>query len=326
LPRSESFYNGFLAASCRGFTIGKEMHMEWGWRPYVPVAQRRANAERHARKLAKNGRTLQPVKIQGRTIATTFWGKAWCDNLEQYSDFANRLPRGRTYARNGSIVDLQLAAGKVTAIVSGSEIYQVKIDISPLATGAWTKIKSECSQSVPSLIDLLQGKFSQGVMERLTRRKEGLFPHPGEIKMSCSCPDWALLCKHVAAVLYGVGARLDTAPELLFQLRRVDHLELIEQAVDGASLDAALGAGAPASLAGEDLEAIFGIDLDGAATPAAPSSSATKAAVVRHAARRAARASAQPKKPAKKTPRKKAAGPKSAKPKKKSRKKAALPR
>jgi uncharacterized Zn finger protein len=297
-----------------GFTFSKEKHMQWGWRPYVPVAQRRAKAERHAKKLAKNGRTLQPVKIQGRAIATTFWGKAWCENLERYSDFANRLPRGRTYARNGSVVDLQIAAGQVTAIVSGSDIYQVKIDISSLGKAKWTKIKEDCSQSVHSLIDLLQGQFSQGVMERLTRPKEGLFPHPGEIEMSCSCPDWAVVCKHVAAVLYGVGARLDTAPELLFQLRKVDHLELIDQAVDGANLDAALATEAAPTLAGEDLQAIFGIELDGAA---APDERPAVAAVKRQIARRAARAEGSSKKPAKKaTSRKKASANKSAKAKK----------
>jgi uncharacterized Zn finger protein len=292
------------------------------------VAQRRAKAERHAQKLAKNGRKLQPVKIEGRAIAATFWGKAWCENLESYSDFSNRLPRGRTYVRNGSVVDLQIAAGKVTATVCGSDVYQVKVDITPLAAAKWTKIKGDCSQSVHSLIDLLQGRFSQGVMERLTRQKEGLFPHPDEIKMSCSCPDWATLCKHVAAVLYGVGARLDVEPELLFQLRKVDHLELIDHVADGTSLDAALGGEATSTLAGEDLGAIFGIDLESAETPP-PAVTAVKAAVKKQAARRAARAPASAKKTAKKaTGRKKTSAAKSAKPKKatKRAKKTALPR
>ena len=173
-------------------------------------------------------------------IATTFWGKAWCGNLESYSDYSNGLLCGPTYARNGSIIDLQIDCGTVKAIVSGSEIYEVGIDITPLGKAEWKKIKQECSRSINSLIDLLQGRFSQGVMERLSRQNEGLFPKPKEIGVRCSCPDWAVLCKHVSAVLYGVGARLDTDPEMLFRLRNVDHLELIRQAVDDANLDVAL--------------------------------------------------------------------------------------
>lgn len=234
----------------------------WGWKPYVSVAQRRAKAQRYAAGLAKNGRTLLPVAINGRTIARTFWGQAWCDNLEGYSDFENRLPRGRTYVRNGSVIDLQIARGLVTAIVSGSEIYNVKIEITQLGKAVWTKIKRDCSQSFDSLIDLLQGRFSKGVMERLTSQQGGLFPKPKEISIHCSCPDWAVLCKHAAAVLYGIGARLDSAPDMLFQLRGVDHGELIGQAVDRRNLDAALAPSKNESLADEDLGELFGIDIE----------------------------------------------------------------
>ncbi|MBW3597696.1 MAG: SWIM zinc finger family protein [Planctomycetes bacterium] len=243
----------------------------WGWKPYVPVAARRANARKYAQQLEKKqGRKLQPVEIEGRAIAKTFWGKAWCENLEQYSDFANRLPRGRTYARNGSVIDLHITGGKIKAIVSGSSVYQVEVSIKALAAAPWKAIQKDCSQSIASLMDLLQGRFSQGVMERLTRPKEGLFPQPRDIKMDCTCPDYAGLCKHIAAVLYGVGARLDDEPELLFLLRKVDHLDLIQQAVDGANLDAALGADSGA-LEGQDLEDLFGIELeDGDAADASP--------------------------------------------------------
>lgn len=266
----------------------------YGWRPYVPVAQRRAKAQRHAEKLAKKGRKLQPVEITGRAIATTFWGKAWCDNLESYSDFENRLPRGRTYARNGSIVDLQIASGRVRAIVSGSEIYQVRVDITPLSAALWKKIKADCGQSIDSLIDLLQGRFSRGVMARLTRKQDGLFPKPNEIKMSCSCPDWAGLCKHLAAVLYGVGARLDSSPELLFLLREVDHLELIGQAVDRANLDAALSGSQGDALASEGLGEIFGIDLEGSSAPAAGAASIPSETKARRPRRKAAAAENEP--------------------------------
>src|SRR6185437_11081600 len=205
--------------------------MGWyGFKPYVSVAERRAKAARHAQKLAKSGRTCCPVKIDGMKIARTFWGKAWCDHLESYSDFENRLPRGRTYVRNGSVVDLQIEPGKVVAIVSGSEMYNIKINIKPLATPKWTSIKAQCAGKIDSLVELLQGKLSGGVMEIITQHDSGLFPSPTEIDLDCSCPDWADMCKHVAAALYGVGARLDQQPELLFVLRKVDYLELIDQA------------------------------------------------------------------------------------------------
>lgn len=242
-----------------------------GFAPYVPVAQRRANAIRHAEQLAKKeGRELVPVRITGRAMATTYWGQAWCDNLEAYSDFANRLPRGRTYARNGSVIDLQIKQGKIEAIVSGSEIYTISISIDTLAKPLWTRLKAECSQSIASLIDLLQGRFDAGVMQRLAHPTEGLFPRPKEIKMRCSCPDSAGLCKHLAAVLYGVGNRLDASPELLFMLRNVDHLELVGQAVAEGNLDRTLAAGDDHALAGSDLGEIFGIDLDNSQTTPPP--------------------------------------------------------
>ena len=178
-------------------------------------------------KLKKKGRTISPVVIEGRTIARNFWGKAWCENLERYSDYANRLPRGRTYVRNGSVVDLQIERGQVRAMVSGSDIYSVKIEIGTVSQARWKAICKDCLGSVGSLVELLQGKLSKNVMERVCREGDGLFPSPREIKMTCSCPDWAGMCKHVAAVLYGAGARLDVAPDLLFTLRGVDRSELI---------------------------------------------------------------------------------------------------
>jgi uncharacterized Zn finger protein len=247
--------------------------MSWGyeWRPYVSVAQRRAQATTYAAKLAKKeGRELCPVRIAGRKIADTFWGRAWCENLEQYSDFANRLPRGRTYARNGSVVDLQIEAGKLRAIVGGSEVYKVRVSIKTLPKPIWTRVKRDCAQGIDSLIDLLQGRFDEGVMKRLTQPKDGLFPQPQEIDMDCSCPDWAVLCKHVAAVLYGVAARLDADPQLLFTLRGVDHAELISQAVAAENLERSLSAGQTNVLSESNLEEVFGIEIDRGHQPAAP--------------------------------------------------------
>jgi len=247
----------------------------YGWRPYVTVAERRQKAAREMGKLKKKGHPVSPVVIEGRAIAKTFWGKAWCDNLERYSDFANRLPRGRTYVRNGSVVDLQIGGGEVKAYVSGSEMYQVAVKVTPVSKKRWQSICTDCAGAIDSLVELLQGRFSQGVMERLCRQGSGLFPSPQEIKLSCSCPDWASMCKHVAAVLYGIGARLDQQPELLFKLHKVDEKELIAKAGKGLPLGAKALAPEKA-LGSDDLSAIFGLEM--AQTADVPASSPGPAA------------------------------------------------
>jgi len=239
--------------------------MSWGfeWRPYVSVGQKKNQAVRYAAQLAKKQkRNPEPVVISGRQIARTFWGRAWCDNLTAYQDYSNRLPRGATYVRNGSVVDLVIKPKQIDAIVAGSEPYTVRIEIRELEKKRWKAIRSDCSESIDSLLDLLSGKLSDGVMRRLTDQKTGLFPAPGEIRMSCSCPDYSSCCKHLAAVMYGVGARLDSQPELLFLLRGVDHQELVSQAIAAGNLDRELS-GATSSLDSLDLGAIFGIELEG---------------------------------------------------------------
>jgi uncharacterized Zn finger protein len=243
-------------------------YYDYGWRPYVSVAERRRKAAREMEKRKKKGHDVSPVVIDGRTIAKTFWGKAWCDNLEGYSDYANRLPRGRTYVRNGSVVDLRIAPGSIKAMVSGSALYSVELKVAPLAKGRWKSICEDCAGAIDSLVELLRGRFSQGVMERMCRQDRGLFPSPSEIKLSCSCPDWADMCKHVAAVLYGIGARFDHQPELLFRLREVDEGELIAQA--GQALPLAKQAPAAGKvLDGENLSEIFGLDMAQSASPGA---------------------------------------------------------
>ena len=252
--------------------------MSWnsyGWQPYVPVAQRRAKAARELAKQSKKGGCFAtPVILAGRTIAKTFWGKAWCDNLEAYSDYANRLPRGRTYVRNGSVVDLKIAAGKISAQVAGSSLYRITVNIKPLAPAAWRAICQACAGQIDTLIELLQGKISAGTMQVVTRPGQGLFPSPKEISLDCSCPDGAYLCKHLAATLYGVGARLDTEPELLFLLRGADPAELISQ----ASAAEAVRQTGPATPGMSDAEMadVFGIELTSAAAPSAPSQSKAK--------------------------------------------------
>lgn len=244
--------------------------MSFQYRPYVSVAKRRLLGAKAAANLSKRtGRPSAPIQITGRAIATTFWGSAWCRNLEAYSDYSNRLPRGRTYARNGSVVDLHITTGKVEALVQGSSLYKIQVTFSTLAAERWTSFKQRSSGRVTNLIDLLQGRLSKEILADLTHRETGLFPAPSEIRMSCSCPDWAGMCKHVAAVLYGVGARLDEKPELFFTLRGVEVAELIASATDIAARDPVGGTGSAGdALAGEDLSALFGVELDAGASPA----------------------------------------------------------
>jgi len=234
--------------------------MYYRWKPYVPSAERRREAERAVARLKKKGKTTTPVILDGRAIAKTFWGRAWCDNLERYSDYSNRLPRGRTYVRNGSVIDLKIAPGEVTALVSGSSIYTVRAQITAVPKVRWNSVCADCAGAIDSLVELLQGHFSKGVMERICRQDTGLFPSPKEIRFTCSCPDWATMCKHVAAVLYGVGARLDQNPELLFALRKVDHNALVVT----AGRDVSLGGKGPATgkvLESAGLAEMFGIEL-----------------------------------------------------------------
>jgi uncharacterized Zn finger protein len=200
------------------------------------------------------------VVIEGRTIARTFWGKAWCENLERYSDIANRLERGRSYVRSGSVIDLRIAAGRVDALVQGTELYEVEVTVQPVERARYRAIVGECAGKIDSLIELLQGKLSGAVMEVITRKETGLFPAPKQIGLRCTCPDSARMCKHVAAVLYGIGARFDHEPELLFRLRGADPAELVSHAATGAIADAR--AVAKDRTLGGDLAGVFGIDLD----------------------------------------------------------------
>jgi uncharacterized Zn finger protein len=260
------------------------------WPEYVPVAVRRDKARKEMEKLRKKGKNIQPVELEGRTIAASFWGKGWCKHLESFSDYSNRLPRGRTYVRNGSVCHLAIEAGRIEAYVSGTSLYSVSIAIRKLKPAAWKKIREKCAGQVGSMLELLQGKLSDQVMRIVTDRDEGLFPRPREIKLSCSCPDWAVMCKHVAAVLYGIGSRLDREPELLFLLRGADPEELIASEVSLPGADTRQDD----SLDGEQLADIFGIDIE-TESPGTP----MEAAAGRPAEKKRAVAEKQP--PKKKT-------------------------
>ncbi|MFT5110454.1 MAG: putative Zn finger protein [Verrucomicrobiales bacterium] len=235
-----------------------------GWAPYVPVAQRRANSRKEMAKLTGKGQKIEPIEISGRKIAQSFWGKGWCDHLETFGDYSNRLPRGRTYARNGSICHLAIHQGKVEAVVSGSSLYRIDVEIEPLKPAKWKRLKQSCTGKIGSLLELLQGKLSDEIMAVVTDEANGLLPLSSEIGFKCNCPDWANMCKHIAAVMYGIGARLDTQPELLFLLRGVDHEELINTDTAGEAITGkdSSRTSRRRTLSAGKLSDVFGIELD----------------------------------------------------------------
>lgn len=239
-----------------------------GFKSYVSIAERRRMAAFEARHAAESDRPLEPVRVQGRQIGTTPWGRTWSDHIEGFHDFANRLPRGRTYLRNGSVYHLAIGTGEIRARVMGSMPYEQRVSIAPCKPATWKRLRQRCAGGIGSLIELLEGRISSAVMRTMTQERDGLLPDLKQVELSCSCPDWANLCKHLAAVLYGVAARLDERPELLFTLRGVDPGDL----VDPAALP---GQQAKASSRARriegDLSSVFGIELDEEAeVPPAP--------------------------------------------------------
>ncbi len=268
-------------------------YYEYGYYPrYVSVAERRHKAEKQRKKLEKKGRKLSPIEIEGRGIAKTFWGKSWCGNLERYADYENRIGRGRSYVRHGSVIDLEIEVCRVKALVAGRKLYTVEIEIEAVPKKRWKSICKDCSGSIDSLVDLLKGRLDKSVMDRLCRQKSGLFPAPAEISFDCSCPDWASMCKHVAAVLYGIGARLDHDPELLFLLRDVDQSEILAN----AGTDLSLGGESIEQekvLEGNDLADLFDIDIAVEPDPPKPTKR-KRASRVKTATAKAVRSPAKP--------------------------------
>ncbi len=241
---------------------------------YVSVGEKRAKAEKGLAKLKKKNPSIKPVIIEGRTISSSWWGKSWNKNLESYADYSNRIGRGRSYVRTGAVLDLQILPGEITALVQGSRSrpYSVSITITEIAPATWKNLENACAGKLDSLPELLAGKFPKALGELFTERGKGLFPSPREIHFSCSCPDYASMCKHVAAALYGVSARLDTEPGLFFTLRKVKVEDLVSDTVQGKSqelLDRAKKKSVRV-MEDSDLSAIFGIQLDEGPGPAPP--------------------------------------------------------
>lgn len=253
-----------------------------GYRPYVPVGARRFSAARLTHEARTKGRAFEPVTTTGRSMASTPWGQAWCKHIESFRDYENRLPRGRTYLRNGSVIHLEVKVGQIDALVMGSELYEQKITLEPCPRSVWQKLRATCRGGIGSLVELLEGRLSSEVMGRMTAPDSGLLPDLRHVKMSCSCPDWASLCKHLAAVLYGIGARLDERPELLFTLRGVEASELVggpvaPDLVKGSRAKASAATPPPGQALEGDIGSIFGIELEEEPAPTAPPASASRA-------------------------------------------------
>lgn len=238
----------------------------WGFKPYVSVASKKAKAEKKLKQLMKTNKDLKPVILHGKSIAQSWWGKAWNQNLEKYADYANRIGRGRSYVRHRAVLDLQIGPGEIKSLVqgSGSRPYSISVTIKEVNKDIWKRIKEACEGKLETLRELLDGKFPKGLSELFTAREEGLFPTPKEIAFNCSCPDWASMCKHVAATLYGVGARLDEDPSLFFTLRKVRVDDLVHEALQSKTKKLLQKASVKSSrvMDDSDLSSVFGIEME----------------------------------------------------------------
>jgi len=235
----------------------------YGFPEYESVAEKKGKASRSLDKLRKKNPDIEPVIIEGRALAKNWWGKAWNLNLESYADFANRIERGKSYVRSNAVLDLKISKGRVLAKVQGSRSkpYEVEIKIDTLDNKKWEQVTALCNNRIDSLEQLIEGKFPKELEVLFKDRKYGMFPSPKEIHFDCSCPDWASMCKHVAAVLYGVGARLDVNPMLFFELRGLDGQELVRKSMEKKLESMMKNAGKKSNreIADEDISEIFGL-------------------------------------------------------------------
>lgn len=273
----------------------------YGYPRYVSVGEKRAKARRKLEQLKKKRPGIRPVVVEGNSLARTWWGKAWNGNLSKYADYSNRVGRGRSYVWHGAVLDLQISPGQVNALVQGSQQspYTVTMQIKPIGKAIWAEIRAACEGQFASLQELLEGRFPKGLAELFTAKGSGLFPSPKEIEFRCSCPDWAYMCKHVAAVLYGIGTRLDEDPSLFFVLRKVKMDDLITQAVRDKSERLLKQAKKKTArvIDDADLGEVFGIEMEAAPITGG---SGSKAAIVKPAAAARARGKARGKKAGKK--------------------------
>jgi uncharacterized Zn finger protein len=242
------------------------MSFYYGYHEYITVAEKRLKAQNMLKKLQKKNPGIKPITLTGKTLAETWWGKAWNKNLEKYADYENRIGRGRSYVRNDSVLDLQIKPGEVTSLVQGTRAkpYSIVVKIDNISNNIWKKIRTECEGKIESLQELLEGKFPKALSEIFVEQGHGLFPSPKEIKFQCSCPDWASMCKHVAATLYGIGTRLDKEPKQFFELRNAKMNDLITQAVKEKSKKMLEKAKKKTSrvIEDKDIAGVFGVNLN----------------------------------------------------------------
>ena len=253
----------------------------WSFPRYVSKAEKQAKASKKIEQLKKK-KDVRPVIIQGSAIARTWWGKSWNQNLDRYADYSNRIGRGRSYIRHGAILDLQISAGEVAALVQGSRSkpYEISVKIKKLDKAHWQQLVASCSGMFDSLPEILAGRVPKELSELLLGRDAGLFPSLKEISFACSCPDWAHMCKHVAATLYGIGVRLDEDAKLLFTLRGTNADDLVSRTVTTRAESLLEKAVKKSSriIDDADLSELFGIDLAGSDGLIDPAGSARAAA------------------------------------------------
>lgn len=228
----------------------------------ISIEELKERASSSITKAGKKGKNYEPVQVSGRKICQHWWGQAWCENLEQYADYASRIDRGKRYVRSGAVVDLQIQNGKIEAKVQGSQRapYKVEIMISPLSKERCQEIEEKCGKRIANMESLIQGDFPDEMKELFIGEK-GLFPTPREIYFHCSCPDWAVMCKHVAAAMYGIGVKVDQNPFYFFRLRGIDVESFIRVAVANKVESMLANAELPSKriLETEDVTDLFGV-------------------------------------------------------------------
>lgn len=236
--------------------------MSWYDYPrYTSHKVTKEDTEKAIAKLRKKHPDIAPVIITGKSIASSWWAKSWNNNLERYADYSNRIGRGKSYVKSGAVLDLKIEKSTVTALVQGSRAkpYEITVKIDPLSEKVWKKILNVCNHKIDSMEALTEGRFPKELTELFTSPDTNLFPSPKEIHFSCSCPDWASMCKHVAAVLYGIGTRFDEDPLLFFKLRDIDFTLLLKKSIEQKMESMLKNAGkkSPRALKDEEVDRLF---------------------------------------------------------------------
>ena len=183
--------------------------------------------ERRPAKPVKNG---IKTKSERGAIGETWWSKRWIAVLESF-DLGARLTRGRSYARKGQVVSIDIANGVVKAKVQGSapKPYNVTIKLKPLTDADWDQVTDAMSAQAIFAAKLLAGEMPTNIEEAFNAAHVSLFPTRGDdLETACSCPDWSNPCKHIAAVYYILAEQFDEDPFLIFKLRGRTKEQIID--------------------------------------------------------------------------------------------------